>query len=100
MSDTCAIAAGKDYSLLHAAPIVGVFVLDHEGIPLPDPYEVEARTIPMPDMRHPHFAVIVSQEQIKIVSLPGMRQKRKEKVCGCVCVGVWMWVCGCVCAAK
>ncbi len=72
--------AGKDYSLLHAAPIVGVFLLDHEGIPLPDPYEVEARSIPMPDMRHPHFAVIVSQEQIKIVGLPGMRQKKKEKV--------------------
>lgn len=75
------LSTGKDYSLLHAAPIVAVFLLDHEGIPLPDPYEVEAHSIPMPDMRHPHFAVIVSQEQIKIVSLPTMRQKKKEKVC-------------------
>jgi len=71
---------GKDYSLLHAAPMVAMFVLDHDGIPLPDPYEVESNSIPMPDMRHPHFSVLISQEQIKLVSLPGMRQKKKEKV--------------------
>lgn len=59
---------------------MGIFILDHEGVPIPDPYEVESRSIPMPDMRHPHFAVIVSQEQIKVVTLPNMRQKKKEKV--------------------
>ena len=71
---------GKDYALVHAAPVVGVFALDRDGNPLPDPYEESAGLVPHPNMRHPHFAVIVTQEQIKIVTLPGMKQKRKEKI--------------------
>ena len=71
---------GKDYSLLHAAPIVSVFVLDHEGVPIPDPNEVKAQLVPEPDNRSPHLAVICTQEQIKMVTLPGFKQRRKEKV--------------------
>ena len=71
---------GKDYVLLHAAPILSVFILDYDGIPIPGPYEVEARLVAAPNPRSPHYAVICTSEQIKIVSLPGMRQKRKEKV--------------------
>ncbi|KAL5473149.1 hypothetical protein EMCRGX_G027597 [Ephydatia muelleri] len=70
----------KGYSLVHAAPVVGVFILDHEGVPLPTPSEVANRVVPEPDMQSPHYAVICTQEQIKLVVLPSMKQKRKEKV--------------------
>ena len=33
-----------------------------------------------PNARSPHFAVICTSEQIKVVSLPAMKQKRKEKL--------------------
>ena len=36
----------KSYSLVHAAPMVGVFILDHEGVPLPTPSEVANRVVP------------------------------------------------------
>lgn len=71
---------GKDYSLVHAAPIVSVFVLDYDGIPIPGPYEIDARIVSAPNLRSPHYLVICTSEQVKIVSLPGMKQKRKEKI--------------------
>lgn len=71
---------GKDYALVHAAPIVSFFILDYDGIPIPGPYEIEARVVASPNLRSPHYAVICTSEQIKVVSLPGMKQKRKEKV--------------------
>jgi len=71
---------GKDYALVHAAPIVAIFVLDYDGIPIPGPYEIESRAVPAPNLRSPHYAVICTAEQIKLISLPGMKQKRKEKV--------------------
>ena len=72
--------AGKDYALVHAAPIVSVFFLDYDGAPIPGPYEIESRLVAAPNLRSPHYAVVVTAEQIKIISLPGMKQKRKEKV--------------------
>ncbi|XP_019855603.1 PREDICTED: lethal(2) giant larvae protein homolog 2-like [Amphimedon queenslandica] len=75
-----AFPAGKDYGLVHAAPIVGLFVLDHDMQPVPSPSEIEAKAAPSPNMEPPHYLVIVTQEQIKIISLPNMRSKRKEKV--------------------
>lgn len=77
---SCDFAPGKDYALLHAAPIISVFILDHDGIPIPGPYEIEAHVVAAPNLRSPHFAVICTAEQVKVVSLPGMKQKRKEKV--------------------
>lgn len=40
------LSLGKDYALLHAAPIVAVFILDHDAQPLPSPSEVENRAVP------------------------------------------------------
>ena len=65
------LASGKDYALVHASPIVALFVLDHAGIPIPDPYEIDAKLVPVPVMRQPHYAVVVTQEQVKLISLPG-----------------------------
>lgn len=65
---------------MHAAPIVSVFILDYDGIPIPGPYEVEARTVPAPNQRNPHYAVVCTTDQIKVIALPSMKQKRKEKV--------------------
>ena len=74
------IYIAKDYSLVHAAPIVSVFILDYDGIPIPGPYEVEARTVAAPSQRSPHYAVVCTSEQIKVIALPAMKQKRKEKI--------------------
>lgn len=65
---------------MHAAPIVSVFILDYDGIPIPGPYEIEARAVAAPNLRNPHYAVVCTSEQIKVISLPSMKQKRKEKV--------------------
>ena len=54
--------------------------MDYDGIPVPGPYEIEARLVAAPNVRSPHFAIICTSEQIKVVSLPSMKQKRKEKV--------------------
>ena len=62
--------AGKDYALLHAAPVVAVFILDHSGVPVPSQYEVQAKAVPAPDMHSPHFALICTQEQIKVLVSP------------------------------
>ena len=59
--------AGKDYSLLHAAPVVAVFILDHDGMPIPNPYEVDEKLSVQANMHSPHFAVICTQEQIKVI---------------------------------
>lgn len=53
--------------------------MDYDGIPIPGPYEIEARVVAAPNLRNPHYAVVCTSEQVKIVSLPGMKQKRKEK---------------------
>ena len=44
------IFIGKDYTLLHQAPIVSVFILDHVGLPLASLYEVDNEIVP----RKPH----------------------------------------------
>lgn len=41
-----AMLAGKDYALLHGAPVVGVFVLDHAGLPIPSVYEQDNQLAP------------------------------------------------------
>lgn len=41
-----AMLAGKDYALLHGAPVVGVFVLDHAGLPIPSVYEQDNQMAP------------------------------------------------------
>ena len=71
-------AASKDYSLVHAAPVVGVFILDHEGVPIPTPNEVTHKVAPggMCDEGKGVFVLLV------VV--------RGE--IGCTCV--WLWVCG------
>ena len=66
--------------MVHAAPVLSVFILDYDGIPLPGPYEIEARIVTAPNLRSPHYAAICTSEQIKVVSLPSMKQRRKEKV--------------------
>ena len=63
---TSLCCSGKDYALLHAAPIVAVFILDHSGVPIPCPYEIENRVVPVPDMHTPHYALICTQEQLKV----------------------------------
>ena len=41
-----AMLAGKDYALLHGAPVVGVFILDHAGLPIPSVYEQDNQMAP------------------------------------------------------
>lgn len=40
------LPAGKDYTLLHQAPIVAMFVLDHVSLPLPSLFEIDNQIVP------------------------------------------------------
>ncbi|XP_065899647.1 LLGL scribble cell polarity complex component 2-like [Dysidea avara] len=77
---TTGLVLGKDYTLLHQAPIVSVFILDHVGLPLASLYEVDNEIVPPPAQTAPHFVVVVTEEQIKIALLPSLKTKKKEKV--------------------
>jgi len=46
MVDSLFLFIGKDYTLLHQAPIVSVFILDHIGLPLASLYEVDNQIVP------------------------------------------------------
>ena len=41
-----AMLAGKDYALLHGAPVVSLFILDHVGLPIPSVYEQDNQIAP------------------------------------------------------
>ena len=41
-----AMLAGKDYTLLHGAPVISVFILDNNGLPIPSGYEQDNNIAP------------------------------------------------------
>ncbi|XP_012555599.1 lethal(2) giant larvae protein homolog 1 isoform X1 [Hydra vulgaris] len=71
---------GKELKLKHHAPVMNIFVIDKNGVPLLSSAESDAgRKAPI-DMSGGHSVVISSEEQLKVFSLPGLRQKNKEKI--------------------
>ena len=71
---------GKEIKLRHHAPVISIFILDKNGVPLPDGKEVEAGREKPADMTGPHSLLICSEEQFKIFTLPALRPRNKEKL--------------------
>ncbi|XP_015216014.1 lethal(2) giant larvae protein homolog 1 isoform X2 [Lepisosteus oculatus] len=71
---------GKEIQLMHRAPVVSIAVLDGQGNPLPEPYEVSRDLAKAPDMQGSHSVLIASEEQFKVFTLPKVSAKTKFKL--------------------
>eukprot|EP00800_Vazella_pourtalesii_P022859 TRINITY_DN9060_c1_g2_i1.p1 TRINITY_DN9060_c1_g2~~TRINITY_DN9060_c1_g2_i1.p1 ORF type:complete len:1034 (+),score=226.35 TRINITY_DN9060_c1_g2_i1:89-3190(+) len=69
----------KQISLLHNAPVVGVILLDRSYNPLAQTHEIHNLHFPEPNLNSPTYAVVVTEEQIKIISLPSLKNRNKYK---------------------
>ncbi|XP_059588107.1 LLGL scribble cell polarity complex component 2 isoform X1 [Alligator mississippiensis] len=70
----------KEIQLMHRAPIVGILVLDGRSAPLPEPLEVAHDLSKSPDMQGSHQLLVVSEEQLKVFTLPKVSSKLKLKL--------------------
>ncbi|XP_020773816.1 LLGL scribble cell polarity complex component 2 [Boleophthalmus pectinirostris] len=70
----------KEIQLMHRAPVIGIVVLDGHGAPLPEPLEVAHDLARSPDMHGSHHVLVVSEEQLKIFTLPKVSAKMKLKL--------------------
>ncbi|NWR78697.1 L2GL2 protein, partial [Centropus unirufus] len=70
----------KEIQLMHRAPVVGILVLDGRGTPLPEPLEVAHDLSKSPDMQGSHQLLVVSEEQLKVFTLPKVSSKLKLKL--------------------
>lgn len=66
----CTGQLAKEIQLKHRAPVVGIEVVDHNGIPLHFPGAGMA----------PHRVLIASEEQFKVFSLPQLKPVNKYKL--------------------
>jgi len=71
---------GKELKLKHHAPVVNIFVVDKNGVPISSIAEAETGRVCQWDMSGGHSVVISSEEQFKIFSLPGLRPRNKYKL--------------------
>ncbi|KAI6653542.1 Lgl [Oopsacas minuta] len=72
-------ATQKQISLLHNAPVVGVILLDRTYNPLAQTHEIGNLHFPEPNLNSPTYAVIITEEQIKLISLPNLKNRNKYK---------------------
>ncbi|XP_006886435.1 PREDICTED: lethal(2) giant larvae protein homolog 2 [Elephantulus edwardii] len=70
----------KEIQLMHRAPVVGILVLDGHSVPLPEPLEVAHDLSKSPDMQGSHQLLVVSEEQLKVFTLPKVNAKLKLKL--------------------
>lgn len=69
---------GKEIKLKHKAPVVSIFVVDKDGMPLfGDIMQDHGKEA---DMSGTHSLVICSEEQFKVFSLPHLKARNKEKL--------------------
>uniref|UniRef100_A0A4W4EHL3 LLGL scribble cell polarity complex component 2 n=1 Tax=Electrophorus electricus TaxID=8005 RepID=A0A4W4EHL3_ELEEL len=70
----------KEIQLMHRAPVVGLVVLDGRGAPLPEPLEVAHDLSRSPEMQGYHQLLVISEEQLKLFTLPKVSSKAKLKL--------------------
>ncbi|XP_069510871.1 LLGL scribble cell polarity complex component 2 [Ambystoma mexicanum] len=70
----------KEIQLMHRAPVVGILVLDGHSVPLPEPLEVAHDLSKSPDMQGSHQVLVISEEQLKVFTLPKVSSKLKLKL--------------------
>ena len=71
---------GRELKLKHHAPVVNIFVVDKNGVPVCSVAEQEAGRTQKADMSGGHSVLISSEEQFKVFSLPTLRPRNKEKL--------------------
>ena len=71
---------GKEIKLKHHAPVIAIYILDKNGVPLPSTSDVEAGREKAADSTGPHSLLICSEEQFKMFTLPALRPRNKEKL--------------------
>lgn len=74
------VQLGKEIHLKHGAPVLGVWVLDGSGLPLPVPMAVKKDAAPPPSTSLPHRVLICSEEQFKVFTLPQLKPFCKFKL--------------------
>uniref|UniRef100_A0A670HXZ7 LLGL scribble cell polarity complex component 2 n=1 Tax=Podarcis muralis TaxID=64176 RepID=A0A670HXZ7_PODMU len=70
----------KEIQLMHRAPVIGIVVLDGQSTPLPEPLEVAHDLSKSPNMQGSHQLLVVSEEQLKVFTLPKVGSKLKLKL--------------------
>ncbi|CAI5766029.1 LLGL scribble cell polarity complex component 2 isoform X4 [Podarcis lilfordi] len=70
----------KEIQLMHRAPVIGIVVLDGQSTPLPEPLEVAHDLSKSPNMQGSHQLLVVSEEQLKVFTLPKVSSKLKLKL--------------------
>ncbi|CAG2163640.1 unnamed protein product, partial [Oppiella nova] len=69
----------KEIHLKHRAPIVAIQIIDGNGVPLPDSYEVQKGVAKIPTSSG-HRVLICSEEQFKLFNLPNLKPLHKFKL--------------------
>ncbi|XP_042198307.1 LLGL scribble cell polarity complex component 2 isoform X2 [Callorhinchus milii] len=80
MEEPVTAVQAKEIQLMHRAPVIGIFILDGRGVPLPEPLEASHDLSRSPDMHSSHVLLVVSEEQFKIFTLPKVSTKLKLKL--------------------
>eukprot|EP00118_Oscarella_pearsei_P017888 m.180085 g.180085 ORF g.180085 m.180085 type:complete len:824 (+) comp39237_c0_seq37:1568-4039(+) len=70
----------KEYHLHHGAPVIQIVTLDHGGRTIAGQFARADKRVVAPDMNPPHYGVVVSEEQIKVILLPSYKHKFKQKL--------------------
>ncbi|KAG8129052.1 putative Lethal giant larvae protein [Naja naja] len=70
----------KEIQLMHRAPVIGIIILDGQSTPLPEPLEVAHDLSKSPNMQGCHQLLVVSEEQLKVFTLPKVISKLKLKL--------------------
>ncbi|XP_018424093.1 PREDICTED: lethal(2) giant larvae protein homolog 2-like isoform X2 [Nanorana parkeri] len=80
MEEAVSAAQAKEIQLMHRAPVVGILILDGHSVPLPEPLEAAHDLSKSPDMQGSHQLLVVSEEQLKVFTLPKVSSKLKLKL--------------------
>ncbi|XP_054154460.1 LLGL scribble cell polarity complex component 2-like [Oppia nitens] len=79
VSEDVSTQLAKEIHLKHKAPIVAIQIIDGNGIPLPDSYEVQKGVAKIPTSSG-HRVLICSEEQFKLFNLPNLKPLNKFKL--------------------
>ncbi|XP_077315728.1 LLGL scribble cell polarity complex component 2 isoform X1 [Lithobates pipiens] len=80
MEEVVSATQAKEIQLMHRAPVVGILILDGHSVPLPEPLEAAHDLSKSPDMQGSHQLLVVSEEQLKVFTLPKVSSKLKLKL--------------------
>ena len=78
-SEAVTAQLAKEVQLRHRAPIIAIQILDNNGHPLPDSFEIKKGRCKIPSVQG-HRVLICSEEQFKLFNLPNLKPLNKFKL--------------------